>query len=64
MRTPPKNSSKIKLIIFDLDGVLVDARELHYNALNTALESIDKKSKVILPKNVAGICSDFIVRFI
>ena len=24
----------------------------------------DKKSKVILPKNVAGICSDFIVRFV
>ena len=33
----------IKLIIFDLDGVLVDARELHYSALNRALESIDKK---------------------
>ena len=33
----------IKLIIFDLDGVLVNARELHYNALNRALESIDKK---------------------
>ena len=33
----------IKLIIFDLDGVLVDARELHYNALNKALESVDKK---------------------
>ena len=33
----------IKLIIFDLDGVLVDARELHYNALNKALGSIDKK---------------------
>ena len=31
----------IKLIIFDLDGVLVDARELHYNALNNALQSID-----------------------
>ena len=30
----------IKLIIFDLDGVVVDARELHYNALNKALESI------------------------
>ena len=29
----------IKLIIFDLDGVLVDARELHYNALNNALKS-------------------------
>ena len=33
----------IKLVIFDLDGVLVDARELHYNALNKALSSIDKK---------------------
>ena len=33
----------IKLIIFDLDGVLVNARELHYEALNLALESIDKK---------------------
>ena len=27
----------IKLVIFDLDGVLVDARELHYEALNRAL---------------------------
>ena len=25
------------------DGVLVNARELHYNALNRALDSIDKK---------------------
>lgn len=33
----------IKLIIFDLDGVLVDAREIHYNALNEALVSFDKK---------------------
>ena len=33
----------IKLIIFDLDGVLVDAKELHYEALNRALESIDPK---------------------
>ena len=30
----------IKLIAFDLDGVLVDARELHYLALNMALEDI------------------------
>ena len=30
----------IKLIIFDMDGVLVDARELHYNALNRALGQI------------------------
>lgn len=33
----------IKLIIFDLDGVLVDAKELHYEALNLALASIDPK---------------------
>ena len=33
----------IKLIIFDLDGVLVDAKELHYQALNTALSSVDPK---------------------
>lgn len=33
----------IKAVIFDLDGVLVDARELHYIALNKALEAIDKK---------------------
>lgn len=31
----------IKHIIFDLDGVLVDAREIHYEALNLALSDID-----------------------
>lgn len=30
----------IKLIIFDMDGVLVDARDLHYHALNRALSDI------------------------
>lgn len=30
----------IKHIIFDLDGVLVDARDLHYHALNLALSEI------------------------
>ena len=33
----------IKLIIFDLDGVLVEAKNIHYNALNDALE---KKYKI------------------
>ena len=33
----------VKLIIFDLDGVLVDARELHYEALNEALIDLDPK---------------------
>jgi len=32
-----------KLVIFDLDGVLIDSRELHYDALNKALEKIDPK---------------------
>jgi len=32
-----------KLIIFDLDGVLIDSRELHYFSLNEALHSIDPK---------------------
>ena len=39
----------IKLVIFDLDGVLVNARELHYDALNEALDSIDKK--YIIPRD-------------
>lgn len=30
-----------KLIIFDLDGVLIESRELHYEALNTALTRVD-----------------------
>lgn len=30
----------IKLIVFDLDGVLVDAKELHYEALNNSLHTI------------------------
>ncbi len=30
---------KIKAVIFDMDGVLIDAKEWHYEALNRALES-------------------------
>lgn len=33
----------VKLIIFDLDGVLVEARDIHYHALNRALSTIDEK---------------------
>lgn len=33
----------MKLVIFDLDGVLVDAKEIHYDALNNALKNIDPK---------------------
>ena len=28
---------QIKLVLFDLDGVLIDAKEIHYLALNKAL---------------------------
>jgi len=31
----------IKLVVFDLDGVLVDAKEIHYESLNRALGEID-----------------------
>ena len=29
--------TKIKAIVFDMDGVLIDAKEWHYEALNRAL---------------------------
>jgi beta-phosphoglucomutase-like phosphatase (HAD superfamily)/dTDP-glucose pyrophosphorylase len=32
-----------KLICFDLDGVLVDSKEIHYHSLNEALEKLDSK---------------------
>ena len=31
------------LIIFDLDGVLIDSKDIHFNALNKALADIDKR---------------------
>jgi HAD superfamily hydrolase (TIGR01509 family) len=33
----------IKLIVFDLDGVLVEAKKIHYDTLNQALKEIDAK---------------------
>lgn len=38
---------KIKLIILDLDGVLVDTREMHYEALNAAIKNVAGDSFVI-----------------
>lgn len=32
-----------KLVIFDLDGVLIDSRDVHYHSLNSALSAIDEK---------------------
>tara|TARA_R110002167_G_scaffold156460_2_gene351214 strand:+ start:3572 stop:4930 length:1359 start_codon:yes stop_codon:yes gene_type:complete len=36
----------MKLIIFDLDGVLVKAKKMHFKALNEALENIDPKFSI------------------
>jgi len=33
----------IKLIIFDLDGVLVESRELHFIALNRSLSDVGEQ---------------------
>jgi HAD superfamily hydrolase (TIGR01509 family) len=37
-----------KLIIFDLDGVLVEAKEIHYKTLNQALWEIAKSNKYLI----------------
>jgi HAD superfamily hydrolase (TIGR01509 family) len=37
-----------KLIIFDLDGVLVEAKEIHYKTLNQALWEIAQSNKYII----------------
>ena len=36
----------VKLVIFDLDGVLVDSRETHYHSLNRALRNISPKHEI------------------
>jgi len=37
------NTHMSKLIIFDLDGVLIESRELHYQSLNDSLNSVNPK---------------------
>lgn len=44
----------IKLIISDFDGVLLDLKEIHFEALNKALATIDKKF-VITPEEHVSI---------
>jgi len=38
---------RVQLVIFDLDGVLVDSRELHYEALNRAIAEVAGAQYVI-----------------
>ena len=42
-----------KLVIFDLDGVLIDSRELHYHALNYALSKVDVKYTISLEEHLS-----------
>lgn len=38
----------IKLVIFDLDGVLVEAKEIHYHTLNEAILDVTQNSNYII----------------
>lgn len=38
----------VELVVFDLDGVLLDAREIHYKALNNALEQVGKGDRYVI----------------
>ena len=44
----------IKVIIFDLDGVLVEARPIHYEALNRALSSIGEEFVISKEEHLAS----------
>jgi len=43
----------IKVVIFDLDGVLIKAKDIHYHALNLALEDIDPKYVITREEHLA-----------
>jgi beta-phosphoglucomutase-like phosphatase (HAD superfamily) len=38
----------VKLIVFDMDGVLVEAKQIHFDALNQALREIGKSEKYVI----------------
>lgn len=38
----------IKLLVFDLDGVLIETKEMHYRALNAALDQLSPEHKISL----------------
>ena len=41
------------LIIFDLDGVLITSKELHYRALNDALASFGEQYTITLDEHLS-----------
>ena len=42
-----------KLVIFDLDGVLIDSREMHYEALNRALEKVSLDYAITIEEHLS-----------
>ena len=44
----------IKLIVFDLDGVLLEAKNIHFTTLNQSLEKIDKKFVISLDEHLSS----------
>jgi HAD superfamily hydrolase (TIGR01509 family) len=49
----PTTSPKIAAVLFDLDGVLVDSRALHYEALNEALLAEGEQYVITLDEHLA-----------
>jgi HAD superfamily hydrolase (TIGR01509 family) len=45
-----KNTLMNKLVIFDLDGVMIDSREMHYETLNAALLKVTGTSEYIITR--------------
>ena len=43
----------IKAIIFDLDGVLIDSKDIHFRALNEALIKVDKKYEITYEEHLS-----------
>lgn len=43
----------MRLVVFDLDGVLVDSKDIHFGALNSALESIRPGSSIKKSEHLA-----------
>ena len=43
----------IKAIIFDLDGVLVESKDIHFLALNKALKELDSKYVITYDEHLA-----------
>jgi len=43
----------IKLIVFDLDGVLVETKQLHYEAFNKSLRDVNPKYEITLDEHLS-----------